>query len=235
MSSTTTETTEVQAMQFNGLDDYLRIVGWMKDCGDTYALADEVRYSTPIMLMQTAEGTKAISPGYWIIRGADGGFYPAAADKPTVRTYRVQYDAGRETDGETETFIDAERYERTGADYGTGAWVTFHREGRIVAEIRESHVIVIEEMAFTDEDRAARNALVAGACPMRPDAERASDTDERDAENPQTDWAAYLPCPTCKQEIGAPCRFVRYDGDPGVERINPHPYRELLPEPAPTA
>jgi hypothetical protein len=71
---TSTTETDVQAIQFNGLDDYLRIVGWMKDCGDTYALADEVRYSTPIMLLQTPEGTKAANPGDWIVRGTEGGF-----------------------------------------------------------------------------------------------------------------------------------------------------------------
>jgi len=70
----------IEAMQFNGIDDYLAIVDWMKAVGDTHALADEVRYSTPIMLIQTLEGTMAASPGDWIIRGVQGEFYPCKPD-----------------------------------------------------------------------------------------------------------------------------------------------------------
>ena len=71
---------EIEAMHFNGLDDYLKIVEWMKASGDTWALANEVRYSTPIMLLQTLEGTMAASPGDWIIRGIKGEFYPCKPD-----------------------------------------------------------------------------------------------------------------------------------------------------------
>jgi hypothetical protein len=71
----------IEAIQFNGLDDYLRIVAWMKSCGNTYALADEVRYSTPEMAIQTLEGTMSARPGDWIIRGVKGEFYPC---KPEV-------------------------------------------------------------------------------------------------------------------------------------------------------
>lgn len=144
MSTSTTETDEVRAIQFNGLDDYLRIVEWMKDCGDTYALADEVRYTTPIMLIQTPEGTKAASPGDWIVRGIEGGFYPAKrsdAATPTVRTYRVQYHANI---GErNEMHVDADGYFWTAADGRSR--VAFHRDGRTVAEVGSGAVIVIEE------------------------------------------------------------------------------------------
>lgn len=70
----------VEAMQFTDLDSYLAIVEWMKASGDTYALADEVRFSTPIMLLHTLEGTMAANPGDWIIRGVQGEFYPCNPD-----------------------------------------------------------------------------------------------------------------------------------------------------------
>lgn len=70
----------VEAVQFNGLDDYLKIVAWMKECGDTHAVAGEVKYSTPIMLVQTLEGTMAANPGDWIIRGVKNEFYPCKPD-----------------------------------------------------------------------------------------------------------------------------------------------------------
>lgn len=147
-TDTTDETDDVQAMQFNGLDDYLRIVQWMKDCGDTYALAGEVHYTTPIMLLQTPEGTKAANPGDWIVRGANGGFSTAekaiveAEGKPTVRTYRVQYNAY--TDRPGEMLIAAESYDRAGD--GDRARIEFYRDGRTVAEIMSGPLIAIEEI-----------------------------------------------------------------------------------------
>lgn len=71
---------EIEARQFNGIGDYLEIVHWMKACGDTHALADEVRYETPLMLIHTLEGLMAASPGDWIIRGVNGEFYPCKPD-----------------------------------------------------------------------------------------------------------------------------------------------------------
>lgn len=71
---------EISAMQFTDLDSYLDIVDWMKAEGDTHALADEVRFTTPIMLIQTLEGTMAANPGDWIIRGVHGEFYPCKPD-----------------------------------------------------------------------------------------------------------------------------------------------------------
>ncbi|WP_433078928.1 hypothetical protein ACQP1P_38730 [Dactylosporangium sp. CA-052675] len=70
----------IEAVQFTGLDSYLSIVEWMKSVGDTHALANEVRFSTPIMLLQTLEGTMAANPGDWIIRGVQGEFYPCKPD-----------------------------------------------------------------------------------------------------------------------------------------------------------
>jgi hypothetical protein len=70
----------IEAMQFNSLDSYLEIVAWMKACGDTSALANEVKYSMPIMLIQTLEGTMAANPGDWIIKGIKGEFYPCKPD-----------------------------------------------------------------------------------------------------------------------------------------------------------
>jgi hypothetical protein len=70
----------IEAMRFTGLDSYLAIVDWMKASGDTHALAGEVRYTTPIMLVQTLEGAMAANPGDWIIRGVKGEFYPCKPD-----------------------------------------------------------------------------------------------------------------------------------------------------------
>ncbi len=78
----------IEAMQFNGLESYLAIFDWMKARGDTHALANEVEYRTPTMLIQTLEGTMAASPGDWIICGVQGEFYPC---KPDI--FEATYDA----------------------------------------------------------------------------------------------------------------------------------------------
>lgn len=70
----------IEAVQFNSLEDYLRIVDWMQESGNTHALADEVRYETPIMLIPTLEGMHAADPGDWIIKGVQGEFYPCKPD-----------------------------------------------------------------------------------------------------------------------------------------------------------
>jgi len=70
----------IEAMQFTDLNSYLAIVAWMKNCRDTSALADEVRYSSPIMTLHTLEGTMAANPGDWIIRGIKNEFYPCRPD-----------------------------------------------------------------------------------------------------------------------------------------------------------
>lgn len=69
----------IEAIQFNCLDDYLRIVSWVKSCGETPA-AGEFQYRTPIMLIPTLEGTMAANPGDWIIHGIKGEFYPCKPD-----------------------------------------------------------------------------------------------------------------------------------------------------------
>ena len=70
----------IEAEQFNGLEDYARIVDWMKASGDTFAMANEVRYETPLMLIPTLEGTYAANHGNWIVRGVKGEFYPCRPD-----------------------------------------------------------------------------------------------------------------------------------------------------------
>ena len=62
--------TETNAIQFNGFDDYLRIVEWMRECGHT--AAEECRYSTPEMSIQTSTGTMSARPGDWIKREGEG-------------------------------------------------------------------------------------------------------------------------------------------------------------------
>lgn len=70
----------IEAVQFNGLDDYLKIIEWMKSEHNTFARANEVRYETPIMLIPTLEGMMAANPGDWIIKGVKGEFYPCKPD-----------------------------------------------------------------------------------------------------------------------------------------------------------
>lgn len=57
----------VFAMQFNSLEDYLSIFSWMDAEGDTFAQAKEIRYSTPVMLLQTWSGTVPVNPGDWVV------------------------------------------------------------------------------------------------------------------------------------------------------------------------
>lgn len=68
----------IEAMQFNGIDDYMNIVEWMRKSGHTSA--DDCRYSTPEMSIQTLEGTMSARPGDWIIKGVQGEFYPCKPD-----------------------------------------------------------------------------------------------------------------------------------------------------------
>lgn len=66
-------TRPLQSIQFNGLDDYLRVVEWMRSLGVT--TAEECRFSNPEMSIQTARGTESARPGDWIVKGQDGQFY----------------------------------------------------------------------------------------------------------------------------------------------------------------
>ena len=72
----------IEARQFNSLDDYLGIVGWMAELGEV------PRYSTPNMFIDTLEGVHTASPGDWIIKGVAGEFYPC---KPEI--FAVTYEA----------------------------------------------------------------------------------------------------------------------------------------------
>lgn len=71
---------EIEAMEFKTIEDYLKIVEWMKESGDTHALANEVHYKTPIMIIHTLEGAMAANPGDYIIKGVKGEFYPCKPD-----------------------------------------------------------------------------------------------------------------------------------------------------------
>lgn len=70
----------IEAIQYKEFDDYGKIVKWMKESGDTHALADEVTYSHPLILIQTLEGTMSASVGDYIIKGVNGEFYPCKPD-----------------------------------------------------------------------------------------------------------------------------------------------------------
>ncbi len=66
---------EVEAVQFNELDDYLAIFKFMRDGGDTHAMADEVYFSTPEMSLYTDGGRFTLRPGDWVLRRPNGQFY----------------------------------------------------------------------------------------------------------------------------------------------------------------
>jgi len=66
----------IEAIQFNGFEDYLQIVDWMQASSSTY----EQGYSTPEMWVQTLEGRMSARPGDWIIKGVAGEFYPCKPD-----------------------------------------------------------------------------------------------------------------------------------------------------------
>lgn len=70
----------IEAIQFNGLDDYLAICEWVNASGGTLDAQEVLRFETPIMLVRTLEGTMAANPGDWVIRGVKGEFYPCKPD-----------------------------------------------------------------------------------------------------------------------------------------------------------
>lgn len=63
-----------EAMRFASMEDYLRILQWMKDSEDTHALAGEVVYVAPGMYISTREGTILTLPGSWIVKNSNGEF-----------------------------------------------------------------------------------------------------------------------------------------------------------------
>lgn len=80
----------IEAIQFNGMDDYFAIQGWMKRSGSTF----EQGYAHPEMWVQTLEGRMSARPGDWIIRGVKGEFYPC---KPDI--FEATYEPAPPADG----------------------------------------------------------------------------------------------------------------------------------------
>lgn len=71
----------IEAIQFNGLDDYLKIVKYYNENNKSTLTADEVfRYDHPIMIIRTLEGAMSASQGDYIIEGVNGEFYPCKPD-----------------------------------------------------------------------------------------------------------------------------------------------------------
>lgn len=70
----------IEAIQFNNLDDYLEICNWIDDSKSTLSAAETVEFRTPIMLVNTLEGTMAANPGDYIIKGVNNEFYPCKPD-----------------------------------------------------------------------------------------------------------------------------------------------------------
>jgi hypothetical protein len=81
----------IEAIQFNGLGDYLKIVEWSKKSDNTLSAEELFQFRTPIMLVNTLEGTMAANIGDYIIKGVNGEFYPC---KPDIfeKTYEVVED-----------------------------------------------------------------------------------------------------------------------------------------------
>ncbi|MBT2680042.1 hypothetical protein J7E38_13590 [Bacillus sp. ISL-35] len=70
----------IEAIQFNTLEDYLRICKWIDDSESTLSAVETVEFRTPIMLVNTLEGTMTAKPGDYIIKGVNGEFYSCKPD-----------------------------------------------------------------------------------------------------------------------------------------------------------
>ena len=70
----------IEAMQFNGLDDYLKICKWIDTSSNTLSSDEVAEFRNPIMLVNTLEGTMTASVGDYIIKGINGEFYPCKPD-----------------------------------------------------------------------------------------------------------------------------------------------------------
>lgn len=81
----------IEAIQFNGIDDYLKIVEWSKESDNTLPADELFQFRTPIMLVNTLEGTMAANPGDYIIKGVNDEFYPC---KPDIfeKTYELVFE-----------------------------------------------------------------------------------------------------------------------------------------------
>jgi hypothetical protein len=71
---------EIEAIQFNGLDDYLIICEWVDGSEGTLSSDETLEFKTPLMLVNTLEGIMAANPGDYIIKGVSGEFYPCKPD-----------------------------------------------------------------------------------------------------------------------------------------------------------
>lgn len=70
----------IDAIQFNGVNDYLEIVRLYNIERPTLSAEEVFEYRTPIMLISTLEGTMAANPGDYIIKGVNGEYYPCKPD-----------------------------------------------------------------------------------------------------------------------------------------------------------
>lgn len=139
----------------------------------------------------------------------------AAAETPTVRTYRVQLIPGSE-DGDTGTYVDAETFERI--EQSHRRWVAFTRDGRTVAEVTESAIVLIEEMqplnpSEREELESLRETVailndpdaVADLARAMAETREAAVQDRERRAQPRADWAAYGECPGCHKPTGEAC------------------------------
>lgn len=63
----------VEAIQFNGLDDYLAIYDWMRKSGKTDL--ESCRFSAPLMFYSARTGTVVVEPGRWVVKNEYGEFW----------------------------------------------------------------------------------------------------------------------------------------------------------------
>ena len=66
----------IEAMQFNDLNDYLKISKWIESSDTPF----KYEYNAPEMYIQTLEGRMSAKPGDYIIKGVSGEFYPCKPD-----------------------------------------------------------------------------------------------------------------------------------------------------------
>lgn len=70
----------IEAVQFNGLDDYLEICEWINESDNTLSADELIEFRAPIMLINTLEGTMTADVGDYVIKGVSGEFYPCKPD-----------------------------------------------------------------------------------------------------------------------------------------------------------
>lgn len=70
----------IEAIQFNGLDDYLKICKLADESKSTLSSEELFEFRNPVMLINTLEGTMVANKGDYIIKGVNDEYYPCKPD-----------------------------------------------------------------------------------------------------------------------------------------------------------